>query len=160
VCGLPTNAFSFFGFPPNRKAARRALFCRLAERPETLVFFESPRRIVDALGDALGIFGERECALGREMTKPHEEFLFGPLSWVVSELSARAKVLGEVVWGVRGAEARAGEPASESFQDAARRALEEGVSPKAAAKDLARRFRVSTKAAYAALMADKARPRA
>lgn len=155
VCGLPTNAFSFFGFPPNRRSARKAVFSSCAARQETLVFFESPRRILDALQDALEVFGDRECALGREMTKVHEEFLFGALSGVLEQLGRRPKVLGEVCWGVRGASARPAEGEAEPLEAAARRLVDEGLPLKEGAKQLARRYPVAARTAYAALLAAK-----
>jgi len=149
--GLPTDAFSFFGFPPARPPRRRALFRSLAGRPETLVFYESPRRALAALADAQEAFGEREAALGREMTKPHEEFLFGPLSKIRTVLAARPKVLGEVCWGIRGA---AGAPASSTgeLETALAEARASGLPPREAARALARRCGLSVKAAYAHLL--------
>ena len=87
--GLPTDRFTFLGFPPKKAGRRGALFTAYADRPETLVFYESPHRIQGAMQQALAIFGDRLCALGREMTKTHEEFLFGTLSAVLAELESR-----------------------------------------------------------------------
>ncbi len=149
--GLPTDAFSFFGFPPSRPPRRRALFRGLADRPETLVFYESPRRVLAALGDALEAFGDREAALAREMTKPHEEFFFGPLGRIRDALAARPKVLGEVCWGVRGA---AGKPACsvDDLDAALEEARATGLPPREAARALARRCGLSAKEAYARLL--------
>lgn len=154
VCGLPTNAFSFFGFPPNRRGRRRELFRGLAERRETLVFYESPRRVAAALEDALWAFGDRECALGREMTKPHEEFLFGPLAEVGTNLAARPRVLGEVCWGVRGAEAGS-RTAQMPLDQALKIALGKDLRPREAAREAAALAGVDPKEAYAALTAFK-----
>lgn len=153
VCGLPTNAFSFFGFPPNRSSARKSFYSPLADRPETLVFFESPRRVVAALADAIEVFGDRECALGREMTKTHEEFLFGDLSSVLHVLQARPKVLGEICWGLRGASARRAETGGPPLEDVARQILEKGLPLKEGAKLLSRRFPITAREAYATLLA-------
>lgn len=152
VAGLPTDAFTFLGFPPARRAARRAAFARVAERPETLVFYESARRILSALEDAREVFGDRECALGREMTKVHEEFLFGPLSAVAAALASRPRVLGEVCWGVCGATGKAPR-AEEDPGECVRRALASGAPLREAARDLAERLRISSKEAYRLLLA-------
>ncbi|MBI5017070.1 MAG: 16S rRNA (cytidine(1402)-2'-O)-methyltransferase [Deltaproteobacteria bacterium] len=154
VAGLPTDAFSFHGFPPSRSSARRTFFARLAERGETLVFYESPRRILASLSDALLALGERECALAREMTKTHEEFFFGTLTSVRATLAERPKVLGEVCWGVRGCPGPcpAGE---EDVADAVARALAAGIPLKEAAKELAGTLRISAKEAYRQLLAQR-----
>ncbi len=148
VSGLPTDSFSFFGFPPNRPSRRRAFYDSLAQRPETLVFYESPRRLIASFEDALAAFGNREAAVGREMTKPHEEFLFAPLAEVLEVLAARPRVLGEVCWGIRGVEATLRIPEMDTD-----RALQEvrslGLPPRRAARELAKRCGLSTKEAYA-----------
>ncbi len=146
--GLPTNAFSFFGFPPSRSPKRRDFFADLAGRRETLVFYESPRRVVAALGDALTAFGDREAALGREMTKEYEEFLFGPLSEIHRKLAARPRVLGEVCWGVSGKGPRQETPVHD-VETALQEVRELGLAPRAAAREIARRCGLDAKSAYA-----------
>jgi len=145
--GLPTDAFSFFGFAPSRAPKRRAFFASLAERRETLVFYESPRRVVAAVADALAAFGNREAALAREMTKPHEEFLFGPLAEIHQTLAARPRVLGEVSWGVRGAQPGGAMPTQE-VEDALETVRRLGLPPRGAARELARRCGLDAKEAY------------
>jgi len=163
VSGLPSNAFTFLGFPPSKSGKRQSFFEQYAERRETLVFYESPRRIVTALKDAIDIFGDREGSLAREMTKPYEEFLFGSLSEILSDLEGRPKILGEICWGVRGlssAQAR-----ERFFEEAARRdkkPFSEEIDKKgmkAAAKKLAKEKGIGTKEAYAFLLAGKERSR-
>lgn len=72
--GMPTDQFTYLGFLPRRGAERRALLAGLAEQPHTLVCFEAPHRIVDALTDMLSILGDRRIVVARELTKLHEEF--------------------------------------------------------------------------------------
>lgn len=80
VSGLPCDRFCFEGFPPRRRAERRARFEALAGEPRTLVFFESPRRIDDCLADLAAAFGaDRAAALCRELTKTYEEVRRGSL---------------------------------------------------------------------------------
>ena len=147
--GLPTNAFSFHGFPPPRSSKRRALFVSLAERPETQVFYESPHRIAEALADGLAVFGDREAALGREMTKPYEEFFLGALSEIAARIGERERVRGEVCWGVRGAQGIL--PAEESLEEALTRAADGDEPLRIAARTIAARHGLPAKEIYAKL---------
>ena len=88
VAGLPTDVFSFFGFPPARRGAKRRNFLlRAAAAPGSLVFFESAVRAARLLEELDTILGEREASLSREVTKIYEDHWFGSLS----ELRARAE---------------------------------------------------------------------
>ena len=100
---LPPYPFTFAGFPPFRSGKRRSFFRSLAGLDQTLVFFESPHRLVASLGDALAELGDRPAAVARELTKVHEEVLRGPLSRLVAELAARPALKGEFVVVVGGA---------------------------------------------------------
>ncbi len=151
TCGLPTHAFSFFGFPPNRRSRRKTFFSLLSGRTETLVFYESPRRTLAALEDALEAFGDREAALAREMTKVHEEFLFGRLSEICRQLAERPKILGEVCWGVRGNEPGEASPAAQ-VEPALREISGLGLPPRKAARELAARCGLTVGDAYRMLL--------
>ncbi len=96
VSGLPPYPFTFAGFPPAKAGRRRSFYRRFAALDHTLVFFESPHRIVASLADALAAFGDRPAALGRELTKLHEETLRGPLSELAAALAERPAVKGEI----------------------------------------------------------------
>lgn len=148
VSGLPTDRFTFLGFPPRKTGRRRAFFAAHADRPETLVFYESPRRILASLTQALEVFGNRPCALGREMTKPHEEFLFAPLRQVLEDLEGREAIRGEICWGVAGAAAETPCENEDTVLRVAEELLGRDLAPKEAAKELARLCRLGTKEAY------------
>jgi 16S rRNA (cytidine1402-2'-O)-methyltransferase len=75
--GLPTDAFHFGGFLPPRSAQRRKVLARLRDAAATLVFYEAPHRLGEALEDIEAVLGERVVVLAREVTKLHEEFLRG-----------------------------------------------------------------------------------
>ena len=75
--GLPTDAFYFGGFLPQKQGARRKVLESVASLDCTLVFYEAPHRIVESLQDIAEVYGEREVVVTRELTKIHEEFLRG-----------------------------------------------------------------------------------
>jgi 16S rRNA (cytidine1402-2'-O)-methyltransferase len=116
VAGLPTDRFTFAGFPPRTNAKRRALFETLAGDSGTLVLYESSHRIVESLGDACELFGcDREAALGRELTKIHETILRGTLAQILEQVQADANQRkGEFVVMIGGAGADSGEISPET----------------------------------------------
>ncbi|MDG2367543.1 MAG: 16S rRNA (cytidine(1402)-2'-O)-methyltransferase [Candidatus Marinimicrobia bacterium] len=79
--GLPTDRFLFEGFLPHRKGRRKKLE-RLANLEATIIFYESPMRLIRTLNDILEFIGDRPAVIGRELTKVHEEYQRG----IVSEL--------------------------------------------------------------------------
>jgi 16S rRNA (cytidine1402-2'-O)-methyltransferase len=95
VSGLPTESFLFYGFLPSRAAARKKWLASLKDRPETLVFYESPRRVGSLLQDAAQILGDRRVVVAREMTKVYEEVYRGSVSEVLERLGEE-EVKGEV----------------------------------------------------------------
>ena len=97
VSGLPPHPFTFVGFPPPKSGKRRRFFERYAPLEHTLVCFESPHRLLASLEDALAVLGDRPAALGRELTKLHEEVVRGTLSEIRAELAQRPTVKGELV---------------------------------------------------------------
>lgn len=96
VSGLPTDSIFFGGFLPSRQTRRLKRFEELREVPGTLVFFESPRRIVGALEDCMRVLGDRRAAVSREITKLHEQTLHGTVSGLLRQLR-ETPAKGEVV---------------------------------------------------------------
>ena len=84
--GMSTEQVLFVGFPPARASARRRWLEALRDEPRLLVFYEAPHRIRESLADAREILGERQIALGRELTKAHEELVVSPISTVIDRL--------------------------------------------------------------------------
>ena len=102
--GLGEGAFTFAGFLPSREGARRDALEALAGRAETLVFFESPNRLVASLKSMSETFGpDRRACVSREITKMHEEHARGPLGELVVAFAGRERVRGEIVVVVEGA---------------------------------------------------------
>jgi 16S rRNA (cytidine1402-2'-O)-methyltransferase len=86
--GLPTETFTFLGFPPTRSSDRAKWFDELRNAGRTVVFFEAPHRIRQTLEDILGVVGDCHVAVGRELTKAHEEMVRGPISDVLKAISS------------------------------------------------------------------------
>lgn len=100
--GLPTDRFFFEGFLPPKEIARKKRLSLLSGYPHTLVFYESPHRVHKTLADALDVLGDREACLAREITKKFEQYVRGPISRIMAELSGRI-VKGEIVLVIAGA---------------------------------------------------------
>ncbi len=95
ISGLPTDAFLFKGFLPHKSKKRKETLQELKEIRETLIFYESPHRLIDTLKDIFEILGDREVVLARELTKVYEETLRGKVSEVIDLLKER-KIKGEI----------------------------------------------------------------
>lgn len=99
--GLPINSFCFEGFLPLKKG-RQTFLKRMAEEERTMVFYESPMRLVKTLNDLIEYFGaERQCCVSRELTKKFEENKRGSLQEVHDHFNAKP-VKGEIVIVVQG----------------------------------------------------------
>lgn len=97
--GLPTDRFSFLGYPPRKAGKLKRFLEELSGRRETLVFYESPRRVWKLLRAALEVFGDRRACVAREMTKVHEEFIRGKLSELCARVTGELKGECTVVIG-------------------------------------------------------------
>lgn len=101
VGGVPTHRFAFEGFLPAKRSQRRKALQHLQREERTLVFFESPHRILEMLADLEDICGDRRIVMGRELTKMFEEVLRGKVSELRVVLDAR-EMKGEVAMLVAG----------------------------------------------------------
>ncbi|MDA3614860.1 16S rRNA (cytidine(1402)-2'-O)-methyltransferase [Polluticaenibacter yanchengensis] len=101
--GLPTNRFVFEGFPPLKKG-RHTLFTQLSAETRTMIFYESPLRLVKTLKEIATYFGqERQCCVSREISKKFEENKRGTLAEVIAHFESKT-VKGEIVIIIAGAE--------------------------------------------------------
>jgi len=104
VSGLPTDRFSFEGFLPRKQGERQRLWETLAHETRTMIFFESPHRILESLESALAVLGpERQATVSRELTKKFEQTVRGTLAQLVEWAKTEPK--GEMVVVLAGAEA-------------------------------------------------------
>jgi 16S rRNA (cytidine1402-2'-O)-methyltransferase len=109
LSGLAVDRFCFEGFLPRKGAGRRKLLAELGAERRTMVFFESPHRLADALADLVTAFGgDRPAAVCRELTKTYEEVKRAPLSELAG-WAAGQDVRGEITLVVAGAADRTGQ---------------------------------------------------
>ena len=102
ISGLPVDRFCFEGFLPRKPGERRRRLAGLAAEQRTMVFFEAPHRLAEFLDDAASAFGaDRPGAVCRELTKPYEEVIRGPLSELADW--ARESARGEITIVIQGA---------------------------------------------------------
>jgi 16S rRNA (cytidine1402-2'-O)-methyltransferase len=122
VSGLPTDRFSFEGFPPRKQGERSRRFAELAEDTRTQVFFESPRRLAVTLGELEQSHGEdRQAVVCRELTKTHEEILRGTLRELAQWAADSSAVRGEITLVVAGLARSVARAAARAADRAARR---------------------------------------
>lgn len=105
AAGLPTTHFAFEGFLPAKTSARKTYLESLLHDTRTLVFYESPHRIIATLTDVLAVFGEaRQVVLARELTKRYEEFVHGNANDILTHFKQHPDAeRGEMVLLVEGA---------------------------------------------------------
>ena len=154
VSGLPTDHFAFEGFLPNRKEKRRKALAALAGETRTMIFYESPNRIVAFLSEAAEILGDRRACVVRELTKIHEEILRDTLAGLAGTLGARESVLGEVTVVVAGAS----KTVELSVEDIVASTLEGASgSSRDLAREISERTGLSRKEVYAEVLRQRAR---
>jgi 16S rRNA (cytidine1402-2'-O)-methyltransferase len=95
VSGLPMDSFIFLGFLPSKSLRRRQLLTSLREEERTLIFYESPHRLLASLNDIAALLGDREVVVSREMTKIYEEFLRGSAAEVTLIVAGRTREISE-----------------------------------------------------------------
>lgn len=96
LAGLPTDRFLFAGFLPTKRAERRAVLEEIKTVRASLVFFESPQRLDESLAEMAAVLGPRPAAVGRELTKLHEEVRRGDLAVLAAEFAKEEPPRGEI----------------------------------------------------------------
>lgn len=134
--GLPTDAFLYLGYLPRKSNERRQWLQSVGGMPYTLVFLETPHRLLESLEDILQTLGDREIAVARELTKVHEE-IFRGLVGAACDRFRQQPARGEITLVVRGADAAEGRWPEERVRQAVRRALENGAAASQAAAQIA-----------------------
>jgi 16S rRNA (cytidine1402-2'-O)-methyltransferase len=145
ISGLPTEEFTFIGFLPSKPGQRQRRLSDLGLEPRTLVFYESPHRLVDALIDMEKAFGNRKAAVIKELTKLHEEVMRGGLSDILDRLE-EATIAGEYVIVVEGREK--GAMALDEAVEEVLSLIRKGKGRKEAVKTVAGQYGLSRKELY------------
>lgn len=130
--GLPTNSFTFAGFPPNKEGKRRSFLAALADTQGTVVLYEAPHRLAATLADISTVLGERQVVVARELTKLYEECLRGTAT-TVRELVQDGRERGEVVLLIAPADEDSAQTEGPSAEEQLRELLAKGHTVKEAA---------------------------
>ena len=101
LSGLPLHSFTFRGFPPRKSGQRQRFLAVDRESPHTLIFYESPYRLIAFLEDALAVYGDRPAAVANDLTKLHEQVWRGTLTTILAEVRA-GKLKGEFIVVIAG----------------------------------------------------------
>ncbi len=136
--GLPTDGFVYIGFLPRKESARRALLASLSEEKRTLVAYESPHRLTDALETVIAVFGAtRRVCVAREMTKHYEEFYRGTAQEALARFS-NENPKGEITLVIAGAPADSARWSEAAVRAALQERLAAGDTLSHAAKTIAK----------------------
>jgi 16S rRNA (cytidine1402-2'-O)-methyltransferase len=154
LSGLPTARFSFEGFLSRKAGERRTRLGDVAEDPRTLLLYESPRRVVDLLRDAMEALGDRRVAVARELTKVHQEVIRGRISEVLERIG-EGPLRGEVVVVIEGRRPSEVRDLDE-LGDRVEALTAEGVPRKEAAGRIAEETGASKRALYEASLRRRA----
>ncbi len=151
--GLPADAFLYLGYLPRKATRRRQALQAVAGLPYTLIFLETPHRLLDALRDILSVLGDRPLAAARELTKVHEEIFRGSVSQAAARFESEAP-RGEFTLVIAGATAEERWP-EDRLITAVDRALSVGEPLSTSARRLADASGWPRRAVYRLLMERK-----
>jgi 16S rRNA (cytidine1402-2'-O)-methyltransferase len=151
--GLPTHAFYFGGFLPSKPGQRAKTLEALAGETATLIFYEAPHRLMEALEAIEAALGARPMVVARELTKIHEEFLRGTAAEIRAQLAGRDSVKGEITLLIGKADAPA--PDDTPVEEAVESLQRAGFGRMDAIKQVARRRGLSKREIYEQLLHDR-----
>lgn len=153
VSGLPVDRFSFEGFLPRKSGERRALCESLLHEQRTMVFFEAPHRLVEALADLEVVFGaQRQAVICRELTKTYEEVVRGSFAELI--LWSNREILGEITLVIAGAQPLP-DTSPEEWVTLVQTRVEVGQTQRDAIAEVARELGVPKRDVYDAVLVDQ-----
>ncbi len=147
LSAFPTDDIRFLGYLPKKAGARGRLLAGLVDEPSTLVFYESPRRILATLAEIAETFDERPVFVARELTKVYEEHLRGSAADIGARLEERLEIKGELVLVIAGRRERPQLDENEILEAVAEE-VGAGRSKSDAVKEVARRYGLSRRLVY------------
>lgn len=133
VSGLPTKRFAFDGFPPRRSGERKAYFTSLAHEQRTMVFYESPHRLLSTLKDMQAVWDNRQIAVIREATKIFEEVHRGTISSAIERFT-EVTPRGEFTVVVSGSTTEPERASNEQVEATLQKLLDEGLTERDAVR--------------------------
>lgn len=145
VSGVDCSSFVYLGFVPKQNAARRTFFKELATHSRTSIFFEAPKRILATLEVINEILGARPLVMLRELTKIHEEIVFGTAVDILQVLQKRDSVKGEITVVIPSVHQHESDVEIETI---VKTLVQEGFTGKRLADEASRRFRIRKRSAY------------
>jgi 16S rRNA (cytidine1402-2'-O)-methyltransferase len=153
--GLPTDSFAFFGYLPRRRVERRRRLEEVAQLPYTLIFLETPHRLVESLADMAQVLGgNRPLAVARELTKLHEEILRGTVAGAQNHFS-EVEPRGEFTLVVGGAEVKDETWTEERLEELLRAGVKDGETTADLAERAAKKTGWKKKLIYQRILALK-----
>lgn len=136
ISGMPSGRFCFEGFLTTQKNGRRLHLEELKKEKRTMVFYEAPHKLLATLGDMLAVFGERDIAVVRELTKLHETVFHTNFTQAIEHYSENTP-RGEFVLIISGAQEKCAEYTLEDAVEIAKQLVTDGQSTSTAAKEAA-----------------------
>lgn len=155
LSGLPTDRFVFEGFSPRASGARQKFFINLRHEERTIIWFEAPHRLADALKDAVEVFGQgRQGVICREMTKRYEEIIRGNLGELLL-WSQNNEVRGEITIVMTGAKKDSAQVGASAIVERVREFESAGMDRKSAIATVADEFSLAKREVFAAVVDSK-----
>ena len=136
ISGLPTSRFTFLGFPPKQNKRLIEYLERIKDYPETLIFYESPKRIIKTISVIIEVLGDRKASVSREITKMYEETFRGKLSDIQEGLESKDSIKGEFVLVLEGDTEEKSDFDSETIDNLLVHLKKEGCTLKDAVKQI------------------------
>ena len=152
--GLPSTPFFFGAFLPKSKKNRKEQLEKWKWIPATVVLYEAPHRIVTVLEEILAIWGDRQMAFGRELTKLHEEFWRGTISRAIDYLKENPP-RGEFVLVIAREEEKPADEEEKDPLDVVKEKIAAGVPKKEALTEIAKQFKIPKRDLYNRLIQEQ-----
>jgi 16S rRNA (cytidine1402-2'-O)-methyltransferase len=156
ISGLRTDKFCFEGFLPSKKSERIKALNQLSGETRTIIFYETPHRLVQTLNDIKQYLGDRNICVAREITKKFEEVSRGKVSEMIRKFT-ESKPRGEfviIIEGIKGLKAKKGRKGNEEYIKLIKDMIRAGLSRNDAVKIIAKRLNVPKNELYRASLED------